>query len=114
MSPSADSIRGVTIPQLDYAASTLQEIFPSLFWLRSPGRAPATPFTYVLRRPAGAAASRTRVNRDMMARTVRLLATVQFDVILSNSFAAAPIAWLEVTPQSRARIFAEVLGRLTS
>jgi len=210
----------------------LQEIFPSLFWLRSPQRAPATPFTYVLRRPTGnillgtkenlssfadtlqslgginsillgdrhhalphsAAFARecgavltasdieakalrqagvvvgrtlpharapfaddleiiptpghtrgalsylwtngrkrylfigdtlvpqagiwefyvTRANRSAMARTVRLLATVKFDVILSNSFAAAQLAWLEVTAQSRAGLFAEVLDRLTS
>jgi hypothetical protein len=209
----------------------LQEIFPSLFWLRSPKRAAATPFTYVLRRPSGnlllgtkenlssftdaleslggiesillgdrhhalphsAAFARqcgvaltasdieakalrqagvevgnalpharaqfaddleiiptpghtrgafsylwtngkrrylfigdtlvpqegawefyvTRANRAEMLRTVQLLATLKFDVILSNSFTATPVAWLEVTSQSRARIFASVLERLS-
>ena len=56
----------------------------------------------------------TRPNRREMLRTVDLLATLKFDVILSNSFAAAPVAWFEVTPRSRAAIFADVRERLSS
>ncbi len=49
-----------------------------------------------------------------MLRTVEMLATLKFDIILSNSFAAAPVAWFEVTPQSRARIFASARERLAT
>jgi glyoxylase-like metal-dependent hydrolase (beta-lactamase superfamily II) len=54
----------------------------------------------------------TRANRAAMARTIELLSTLEFDVILSNSFAAAPQAWFEVTPKSRSKIFSDALAAL--
>jgi hypothetical protein len=56
----------------------------------------------------------TKPNRPLMARTLELLAAVKFDVILSNSFAATPVAWLEVSPQARSKIFAGLLGSLSA
>ena len=56
----------------------------------------------------------TKPNRPLMARTLQFLATVKFDVILSNSFAAGPAAWLEVTPQARSKIFTALLGSLSA
>jgi hydroxyacylglutathione hydrolase len=53
-------------------------------------------------------------NRPLMARTLRLLATVKFEVILSNSFAATPLAWLEVTPAARSKIFTGLLGSVAA
>jgi glyoxylase-like metal-dependent hydrolase (beta-lactamase superfamily II) len=50
----------------------------------------------------------TRPNREEMLRTVNELAKLDFDVILSNSFAALPAAWFEVTAKSRKKIFDEV------
>jgi glyoxylase-like metal-dependent hydrolase (beta-lactamase superfamily II) len=55
----------------------------------------------------------TRPNRAEMARTIKLLSTVEFDVILSNSIAAAPEAWLEITPNSRSKIFSDALEALS-
>jgi glyoxylase-like metal-dependent hydrolase (beta-lactamase superfamily II) len=55
----------------------------------------------------------TRPNRAEMTRTIKLLMTVEFDVILSNSFAAIPEAWLEVTPKRRSRILSDVLEALS-
>jgi glyoxylase-like metal-dependent hydrolase (beta-lactamase superfamily II) len=54
----------------------------------------------------------TRPNRELMLHTVNELAKLDFDVILSNSFAALPAAWFEVTAASRRKIFAEVRKRL--
>jgi hydroxyacylglutathione hydrolase len=56
----------------------------------------------------------TKPNRPLMARTLQLLATVKFDVILSNSFAANPVAWREVTAQARPRMFGDLLASLTA
>lgn len=59
----------------------------------------------------------TRPNRELMLRTINEVAKLDFDVILSNSFAALPAAWFEVTAASRKTIFAEVrktLGRLNA
>jgi hypothetical protein len=55
----------------------------------------------------------TRPNRPQMARTINLLSTVKFDVILSNSFAAVPVPWLEVTPKTRSKILSDVLDELS-
>lgn len=43
----------------------------------------------------------TTRNREEMRRTVQTLSDLSFDVILSNSFAATPVAWLEVDAASR-------------
>jgi hypothetical protein len=54
----------------------------------------------------------TRPNRDKMVRTIKLLSTVNFDVILSNSFACAPLAWHEVTPKARSQLLSDTLEAL--
>jgi glyoxylase-like metal-dependent hydrolase (beta-lactamase superfamily II) len=51
-------------------------------------------------------------NRAQMQNTVAALAAVDFDTILSNSFAAEPTAWLDVDAASRAQMFAELGARL--
>jgi len=55
----------------------------------------------------------TKPNRLIMARTVELLATLKFDIILSNSFAASPVAWLETGAQTRSKMFAGLLKSLS-
>lgn len=52
----------------------------------------------------------TAPNRATMRETMKTLSQQSFDVILSNSFASTPVAWLEVSARSRAAMFAE-LGR---
>lgn len=47
-------------------------------------------------------------NRPEMRRTIQKLSSLQFDVILSNSFAATPTAWLDAPPQYRKTMFAEL------
>ncbi len=47
-------------------------------------------------------------NRGQMRDTVRMLAGISFDVILSNSFAATPVAWVPVDARSQAEMFAEL------
>jgi hypothetical protein len=47
-----------------------------------------------------------------MLKTVNALARVEFDVILSNSFAALPQAWFEVDGAHRTQMFAELGARL--
>ena len=54
----------------------------------------------------------TQARRAAMIRTVELIATLDFDVIVSNSFAAAPFAWLEVDARARKKLCAGVLQRL--
>ena len=54
----------------------------------------------------------SKPNRAEMRRTVQLLAELDFDVILSNSFAATPVAWIEIDPDSRRTMFAKLLGDL--
>jgi hypothetical protein len=54
----------------------------------------------------------SRPSLTTMRRTVELLATVQFDVILSNSFAATPRPWIEVDTASRKRLFAKLAAQL--
>jgi hydroxyacylglutathione hydrolase len=54
----------------------------------------------------------TKPQKEVMRRTIELMATLDFDVILSNSFAAAPRAWVEVDARSRAAVFADILKRL--
>ncbi len=55
----------------------------------------------------------TAPNRTRMLNTVNALAGVKFDVILSNSFAASPIAWAEVDGAYRRKMFAELSARLS-
>lgn len=55
----------------------------------------------------------TKPNRTEMLRTVQTLAGIAFDVILSNSFAATPVAWVESDPGYRQTTFAKLAGRLT-
>jgi len=47
-------------------------------------------------------------SRPLMRRTIEALAALRFDVILSNSFAATPTAWLEAPPQYRNSMFADL------
>jgi hypothetical protein len=46
--------------------------------------------------------------------TIRFLRGIEFDVILSNSFAATPAAWLEVDTRARQRLFDAVESDLPS
>jgi len=48
-----------------------------------------------------------------MLRTVQALGELKFDVILSNSFAAAPAAWVESDRSYRERMFARLASSLT-
>ena len=41
-----------------------------------------------------------------------MLADLDFDVILSNSFACTPSAWVEVNSKSRKKIFADLISDL--
>lgn len=50
--------------------------------------------------------------RDQMLRTVQALAALEFHVILSNSFAATPTAWIEVDPTYRKKMFGELIQGL--
>lgn len=47
----------------------------------------------------------TKPNLRAFRETLGLLRGLKFDVILSNSFAATPAAWLEVDPRARQRLF---------
>ena len=49
----------------------------------------------------------TKPNRPIMRRTLEMLATVEFDIILSNSFAATQ-PWIEVDAESRRQLFAKL------
>lgn len=55
----------------------------------------------------------TKPNRAEMLRTVQALGELEFDVILSNSFAAAPVAWVESDQSYRERMFARLASSLT-
>lgn len=50
----------------------------------------------------------TAPNRATMRETMKALSGLRFDVILSNSFASTPVAWLEVSARGRAAMFAEL------
>jgi glyoxylase-like metal-dependent hydrolase (beta-lactamase superfamily II) len=52
-------------------------------------------------------------HRAEMRRTIEKLSALHFDVILSNSFAAAPSGWLEAPPQYRKAMFTELSRSLT-
>ncbi len=67
----------------------LQEIFPSLFWLRSPERAPATPFTYVLRRPSGNLLLGTKQNLSSFADALQSLGGIK-SILLGDRHHALP------------------------
>ncbi len=54
----------------------------------------------------------SKANRSIMRQSMRLLATLDADVILSNSFAATPSAWIEVNPSARDQLFAGLDKRL--
>ena len=54
----------------------------------------------------------TKPNQATMRKTVEMLSHEKFDVILSNSFAATPVAWLEVTVRDRAAIFSDLAHSL--
>ena len=54
----------------------------------------------------------TAIHRAQMQRTVLGLTDVAFDVILSNSFAARPVAWLAVDADQRQALLQEVAARL--
>jgi hydroxyacylglutathione hydrolase len=47
-------------------------------------------------------------NLGVMRASMRMLADLDADVILSNSFAATPRAWLELTPLARTAMFASL------
>jgi hypothetical protein len=47
----------------------------------------------------------TKPNLGMFRETIGFLRGIEFDVILSNSFAATPVAWLEVDSGARQRLF---------
>jgi hypothetical protein len=51
----------------------------------------------------------TQPNRSIMRRSLEMLATVEFDVILSNSFAASP-PWIELDAGSRQQLFAHLMA----
>jgi glyoxylase-like metal-dependent hydrolase (beta-lactamase superfamily II) len=54
----------------------------------------------------------SKPRQSIMRDSMKLLATLDADVILSNSFAATPTAWIEVSPSTRAQLFAELDRRL--
>lgn len=56
----------------------------------------------------------SKANQGVMRESMRLLATLDPDVILSNSFAATPTAWIEVSPPAGAQLFAGLDRRLGS
>lgn len=56
----------------------------------------------------------TSAKRALLRQSLRDLAKIPFDVILSNSFAAAPLAWIEVTAQDRQKIFAALDRQLAA
>ena len=56
----------------------------------------------------------SKANQRVMRESMQLLAALDADVILSNSFAATPTAWIEVSPPARAQLFATLDGRLAS
>lgn len=53
-------------------------------------------------------------NQGVMRESMRQLAKFDADVILSNSFAATPTAWIEVSPGARTKLFADLDRRLAS
>jgi glyoxylase-like metal-dependent hydrolase (beta-lactamase superfamily II) len=55
----------------------------------------------------------TQRNRAQMRESMQELAALEFDVILSNSFAAKPHAWREMDVAGRAAMFDDVLTRLS-
>jgi len=55
----------------------------------------------------------TPPNRTRMLNTVNAVASVEFDVILSNSFAARPSAWAEADGAYRRKMFGELSARLS-
>ena len=56
----------------------------------------------------------SKANQSVMRESMRLLATLDPDVILSNSFAATPTAWIEVSTPARSQLFAGLDRRLGS
>jgi hypothetical protein len=48
-----------------------------------------------------------------MRRTIEKLSALDFDVILSNSFAATPSGWLEAPPRYRKAMFTDLSRSLT-
>ena len=56
----------------------------------------------------------TQKNRAQMRESIQELAALEFDVILSNSFAAKPYAWLEIDTAGRAAMVENLLARLES
>lgn len=55
----------------------------------------------------------TRKNRAEMRQSMQMLAALEFDVILSNSFACTPHAWMAMDEESRAAMFADLFARLS-
>ncbi len=56
----------------------------------------------------------SKANRRVMRESMRMLATLDVNVILSNSFAAIPTAWIEVNPPARVQLFADLDRRLAT
>ncbi len=56
----------------------------------------------------------SKANRRVMRESMRMLATLDVNVILSNSFAAMPAAWIEVSPPARVQLFADLDRRLAT
>ncbi|MES2583940.1 MAG: hypothetical protein V4627_14555 [Pseudomonadota bacterium] len=54
----------------------------------------------------------TDKRRAEMSASLKKLASIEFDVILSNSFAAAPCAWVEVNSKDRRAMFVDLQSRL--
>ncbi len=54
----------------------------------------------------------TKPNRAQMRKTIDALARIDCDVILSNSFAATPTAWVEVDGAYRKKMFGGLRARL--
>ncbi len=56
----------------------------------------------------------TTANRAKMRATVAALAAVSFDVIISNSFASTPQAWIEMDPKARKAMFTRLQAELAA
>src|SRR5690348_12499943 len=67
----------------------LEEIFPSLYWLRASGRSAETPFTYLLRRPEGNILFGTKEDAAPFARELRAMGAVQA-ILLGDRHHALP------------------------
>jgi hydroxyacylglutathione hydrolase len=107
----ASVLKGVTICAIVPFRRT--QILPALEAIPTPGHTPGA-LSYLWTREGRRFLFVGDTIVPVDGESMRLLATLDPDVILSNSFAATPTAWIEVSPPAGAQLFAGLDRRLGS